>query len=607
MSTSAARPGLLRRLWALLSAYHWFIVLFFAILAFALGWFGIREYYCAMSGAVPCAGITTWDVGYLTLQLFIWQSGNMFLGSSVPCPLQLARLLAPGVVAWVAVQGLIALFVDEWHFFRARFSRQHVLICGLGRLGETLAAGFHAAGWRVVAIEADEDRRSVTTVRAYASVIVGDARDATVLDNAGVRSATHLIVVCGDDGVNADVAARAGEIMAGEDTRMLTCHVHIADPTLWAQLRVRDAASRSVRGLRLHLFSVVDAAAGALAPAALSAIVTQNAGTAPHLLVAGVGAVGEHVVARAGRSWLASPGRPGERLRITLVDAHAAAAAARLAARYPRLTDVCTLVPIDIDVRSPAFERGEVLASIGPVGAACVTAGDDAVAMAAGMALVHASSLERYPVFVCTTHEQGLGLLLADAAGAEDLGRLRLFGTFERGCSPALLLHGTNEVLARAIHEEYIRNQASRGNTPATNPAMRSWEQLSDVLRESNRRQADHIGAKLDAVDCGIGPMLDWNAPAVTFTRDEVERMARLEHARWVEERLADGWRFDPGAKNEERKTSPYLVEWEVLADAVRDFDRNTVRELPAFLARAGFTVYRKGTAAVPAASGREG
>jgi len=440
-------------------------------------------------------------------------------------------------------------------------------------------------------------------VREYGAVVIGDARDTGVLEGAGVRSASHLVVVCGDDGVNADIAARAGDVMADQHRHVLTCHVHVADPALWAQLRVRDTASRATP-VRLHLFSVVDAAAEALVPVALASIQAQ-APESPHLLMVGVDPVGEHVIARAARSWSTAPGRVGERLRITVVDERASAAAARLSARYPRLADVCTLVPLDVDVRSPAFERGDALAAIGPgVGAACVTTGEDAAAMAVGMALVHASPRERYPVYVCTTHERGLGLLLTDAVETPEAGRLRIFGTFERGCSPDLLLRGTNELLARAIHDEYIRNQASRGQTVGTNPAMRPWEQLSDVLRESNRRQADHIGAKLDAVGCGVGPMRDWDAPLVTFTKDEVERMGRMEHARWVEERMADGWHFDPGPKDEAGKTSPYLVEWEVLKDEVRDFDRNTVREMPMFLARAGFVVYRRGAA--PSGSGSE-
>ena len=68
--------------------------------------------------------------------------------------------------------------------------------------------------------------------------------------------------------------------------------------------------------------------------------------------------------------------------------------------------------------------------------------------------------------------------------------------------------------------------------------------------------------------------------------------MARLEHERWVAERTREGWRLgsdhDPVAK-----TTPYLVDWEDLAEAVRDLDRDAVRELPGQLARHGLAVVR--------------
>jgi hypothetical protein len=67
--------------------------------------------------------------------------------------------------------------------------------------------------------------------------------------------------------------------------------------------------------------------------------------------------------------------------------------------------------------------------------------------------------------------------------------------------------------------------------------------------------------------------------------------MAEMEHERWVAERLLDGWLI--GEKDHEKKTSPYLVPWNNLSEDVKDYDRETVRELPNFLAKAKFEIYR--------------
>jgi hypothetical protein len=65
-----------------------------------------------------------------------------------------------------------------------------------------------------------------------------------------------------------------------------------------------------------------------------------------------------------------------------------------------------------------------------------------------------------------------------------------------------------------------------------------------------------------------------------------------MEHERWVEEKLSDGWRYSP-TKDLEKKTIPYLVPWDDLSEADKDKDRNQVRNLPAFLAKARFEIYR--------------
>ena len=52
-------------------------------------------------------------------------------------------------------------------------------------------------------------------------------------------------------------------------------------------------------------------------------------------------------------------------------------------------------------------------------------------------------------------------------------------------------------MLARAIHQDYLSIQANMGITLQTNPCLVPWDELSENIKESNRRQADDIGKKL--------------------------------------------------------------------------------------------------------------
>jgi uncharacterized membrane protein len=136
--------------------------------------------------------------------------------------------------------------------------------------------------------------------------------------------------------------------------------------------------------------------------------------------------------------------------------------------------------------------------------------------------------------------------------------------------------------LARAIHQAYLE-------VPGSTPGMRLWEELSEELRASNRAQARHVGEKLAALGCIMVPTFD---PALTFALDddEVQLLARLEHERWMAERLAQGYAYGPVR---EGRFHPDLVSWEELSDEARAKDVEVVRNIPAMLASEGFQVLR--------------
>lgn len=146
-----------------------------------------------------------------------------------------------------------------------------------------------------------------------------------------------------------------------------------------------------------------------------------------------------------------------------------------------------------------------------------------------------------------------------------------------------------HEPIARAIHERYRRNQRDR--KPPADPSMNPWETLAETLKNSNRDQAIDIGMKLDAIGCRVAPASD--GAAATFTSAELERLATLEHDRWVAERSRAGWTLGP-VKDVELKRSPYLVPWEELAEEIREYDREAVRAIPEVLAEAGLVMARR-------------
>ena len=79
----------------------------------------------------------------------------------------------------------------------------------------------------------------------------------------------------------------------------------------------------------------------------------------------------------------------------------------------------------------------------------------------------------------------------------------------------------------------------------------------------------------------------------MTFSESETETLAKMEHARWNVERLLDGWKWGK-TKDVAKKISPHLVPWNELPQDLKEWDRETVRKIPEFLAAVGIDIRRK-------------
>ncbi len=147
------------------------------------------------------------------------------------------------------------------------------------------------------------------------------------------------------------------------------------------------------------------------------------------------------------------------------------------------------------------------------------------------------------------------------------------------------------ERLAKEIHEAY--RFTKQDSLKTDDPAMADWEKLPDGFKESSAQQADHIFEKLREIKCAVLEVTERKIKLIKFTKDEVERLAEMEHGRWNAERLLEGWTLGE-RKDVTRKISPYLVRWADLPEEVKDWDRGTVSKIPAFLAKIGLEICRQ-------------
>ena len=570
----------------------WWLVGGLGILALILGCIGFSRYFVIIEEEN-----TGWDIFYRTMQLIVFEAGN--LQGPVPWQLGVARFLLPAIAAYTAVLALLAIFSEQWKLLKLRFIKNHVVVCGVGERGLWLVEEFLSHGYKVVTIDKDDENPLLDQCRERGAVVLtGDATDRSLLRKVGVHKAKYLVAVCTDDGTNAEIALNARDLANSHKGWALTAFVHIIDLELCNLLSSWSLAFDETDSFRLEFFNVQERGARLMLNEYSPFNTEVELGEKkPHILVVGLGKMGRSLVVQAARNWWMKYIKSDKRLRISVIDKASEKKLELLRLQYPQLEKVCEFDIWQMEKNDPEFERGDFLLDSKrrcDVDIIYICFDDDVHVMVNALTLYRKTKKYKIPIIVRMSQNAGLATLIKENGGTMDSRQIHVFGLLDRTCSLRALLGGTNEILAQAIHESYVHHQKEIGATLQTNSSMTDWDILPEDLKESNRHQAAHIEVKLKAIDCGIQPLTDWDAASFKFLLEEVEQLAEMEHERWCEERRLQGWSYAIGPKNIKKKTSPHLVSWEELSEEVKEYNRNMVRNLPSFLTQAGFQIYRR-------------
>lgn len=519
-----------------------------APLAMALGIWGYAR-------AFPELSVT--DTIYRSLQLFAVDAQIPTRGT--PWQLDIARFTAPLAVVYAAVLAAIALLRTRYDGLWVRLlARDHVVVIGLGDTGVRVVRGLRAMAKppAVVAVELDPRNPNVPTARSYgARVVVADATADRVLGRVRVARAGQIVVVTGDDSLNLEVGAAIRRSASGA-RRRLGLHVVLDHLDLWRELsRVRLLVKDTVDTEYVHL---PDRAALRL----LDELGVGDA-TSPRVLLEGDDPIAARAASHLLRRALGDGREPlvavGDQLRLRLR----------------------TEEPWVLEHLRPHDEL--------PPDAVLVCAGSDGDAggIARGLQLA-----DRHPgaEVVVTVHHEGSERRL-EITGSRG-GRVRLAPPRVHEFAKELFERSAIELLAQARHSGYVAEQEARSVTIKQNSSLRPWADLPDSLKVSNRRYAEAIAAYLGSFGAELVPMIGPpRRVEECFSTDKLEQLAIAEHDRWMRDLQADGWRTTSGSKDPDAKLHPLLVPWSELSQADREKDRQSVRDLPAMLARIGYAL----------------
>lgn len=544
-----------------------------------LGYIVIKNYNLSIGEDASPAGVI-----YQVLLLFTM--GTNVVSGTASLEMEVVRLLAPIFPFYVIVRILATTFQSQAQSAKLRYLiRDHVILCGINPAGLTMARGFYENGFHIVVIDGGASKDMLDKCKDMDAIVIpGRCGSIEALRKARVDKARYVLAVTDDNGANAEAAIRVKEAVADSRSKTLTCYAVVTDPGLWGLLKSYGLKMGAQDRFRLELINPYHSGAKAL----LSRYPAfDGVPSLPAMAIIGDGRMSESLLVEAARGFYFK--RKGEKLPVLLISRDAAEKLKSLTLRYPRLADTCTIDAVSIDPSS-GRETGEYLSRTAKAHSsvnAYVCADTDASALMISLPLLPFIP-ENVSLTMCVEKEGGIASLVK-GQNDETSGRLNVF-TLTSGAYDALS-GGVNSVLARAIHDDYIIDQKRLGKAPGPSTAI--WDELSEELRESNRRSADHIMDKLRAIGCDLIPVNDWGIKPFEFTPDELERLSIMEHDRWVRERQLQGFRYGE-KKDIDKKITPYIVSWEKLPDEIKEYDRNVVRGMPAFLAKEGYAIVRK-------------
>ncbi|MBO6148112.1 MAG: AAA family ATPase [Lachnospiraceae bacterium] len=127
-------------------------------------------------------------------------------------------------------------------------------------------------------------------------------------------------------------------------------------------------------------------------------------------------------------------------------------------------------------------------------------------------------------------------------------------------------------------------------------PEMADWSSLDELFKSGHRSQIRYVGEKLLSYGMSIGlrPIIPGATDNITELFGPVlEELATLEHERWVRDKLAEGWHYGKSL-NADLKSSPELVPYDELDASTQDMIRLYVRNMPIYLQKMGYELYKK-------------
>ena len=554
-----------------LKRYNWLFPLFI-LFAFLLGGLGFYQY-----GNLPGHSPNSWLTSlYLSLQLFVLSSGGV--EGNIPLALEIARFLAPSLTAGGIFLALWEPFHENFLMFRIRFWKNHIVVCGLSKKADLLIRNFllqSSENNKIVVIELNPEHPGINHLRKKGVIIIkGNATHEEKLHRANILKAKFLLALTNDEDTNLLIAHKATsiynqfpkKILPGKVLQLI---VHIDDyytMNIFKEFHEKitpDGNQSQHEGSMIdyHAFSIYQLASAFMvdqfSPDKYVSI-RNSEDPAAHLLIIGNSIATEYLILEAAHMYHFANLK---QTKITVITDDVMQLSEKLKSLHPNLEDV-------VDLRFTTFNsffKDPCPVPCEDISVCFLALDDDGKSIYYSRKLRQhlftqsdrskESSLDSFktddrfshaapPIKVLLPRTTSIVNIFDDILTELKSLNIELLNLDKDVCNKKTIVDNRKEedLIAKHIHYEWVKGQALKTNTPIGS-IQEEWDKLKDEQKDSNRLPARHLFFKLRYVnsefsDRETGEELNFD----TLDDSIWDTVARMEHHRWVAEKIINGF-----------------------------------------------------------------
>lgn len=534
---------------------------------------------------------------YKTFQIAQFEYDTNNYGNLVQNPfLFFARWLAPLALIWTAVRAYFQLRREGSQIKKIKKWKDHTIICGYGEIGKRVVQSLLDDNKKTVVIDPGiEKDHFVLQDKSDCFFIKQDANIDTSLERAGLFKADYLIAVTGNDLMNFSILSTAKAVLKPQKSeKCLSAFAHVSNHELIANVQDYPLFQITEEYFDGRVFNADNLASRLVfkqhAPDIYSPV-TSNEQLPVHIILFGFNQFAQSLVTQFGRT---AHFLTDVKTQITVIDSEIDQKKETYLGRYQAINQL-----IDLELihrKSDCLKQEDVAAfkNKAPV-SVIYLCHEDNIVQALTLNRIREIWKNEVHVVVCQSETMPVPDWVSER------NNYHVLNPFTSACSYKIIFEESLERLAEKFHNLYLRDERERFlgkcneyeqtkakdktvERPKPKAAMVEWGKLSEEYKQSNRSLADHLDVKLRAIGCEACMIEDERPEAIYPSGTNIiNQLANMEHRRWNANHLLSGWQYG-SERNDTLKIHDNLVPWEELSDEIKEYDIQTIINIPTIL-----------------------